>query len=486
MSYISTHPREQLMLPSSIDEYVSENNIVRFIDAFVDKVSKEQLVQFAPAGTSSTGRPCYPPHSLCKLLIYGYLNSVSSSRKLETETLRNMEVMWLLNNLHPDHWTISNFRKDNKEAIKWVTLEFRRFLRDSGYLSAKSISTDGTKVKAYASRDTLSIKLIDKKLANLENQIERYLEQLSRNDTGENDDSEPLLSNEALQKAIIALQGDTEELKSLKQLIESLSRTSIAPADLEARVMKTKDGFLPAYNVQTTVDNTNHFITSCEVTDNPNDFHLLQSNIHTLQEQLGVLPEEVLADAGYANEEQIQQLEEQGIDCIVAFPGESKKTKEQRDNGIIFTYDQQVDCYTCPQGHQLRLVTKHCKKKSHYYNHYQTKDCDGCPQRAQCTQSKYGRTVFRRQDGQWIENYRQRQHTTPFKERFKQRKNVVEHPFGTIKYLMGQIPLFLRSRAKVQIELDLYSTAYNLKRLMHLATVPDLLEQLTLWQPAIK
>ena len=169
MSIKSGITRVQLMLPMSIEEYVSEDNIVRFIDAFVDKVIKESPGRMSCKGQSNEGRPCYSPNSLSKLLIYGYLNSVSSSRKLENETYRNLEAIWLLHNLHPDNWTVSDFRKENKELLKQITIEFRRFLKDCGYIKAKSQSTDDTKIKANASRDTLSsIKLIDKKPAQAE------------------------------------------------------------------------------------------------------------------------------------------------------------------------------------------------------------------------------------------------------------------------------------------------------------------------------
>jgi DNA repair exonuclease SbcCD ATPase subunit len=190
---------------------------------------------------------------------------------LEHETKRNLEVIWLMHNLHPDHWTISDFRKENKELIKSVTIEFRKFLKDSGYIKSKTVSTDGTKIKAYASRETLSLKLIDKKLAHVEKEIERYFSQLNENDSIENEQEEMLASSDALQSQIADLQKQVETLQSQKELLGRLGLESLAPSDPEARIMKTKDGFLPAYNVQTTVDNDSHFITTCEVTDYSNN-----------------------------------------------------------------------------------------------------------------------------------------------------------------------------------------------------------------------
>jgi transposase len=258
---------------------------VRFIDAFVDKSLSQSNIQSLPLkGKSLEGRPCYSPGCLCKLLIYGYFNSISSSRKLENETKRNLEVIWLMNNLSPDHWTISNFRKNNKDLIRQITIDLRRFLKDSGYISGKAVSTDGTKIKDCASRATLSAKLIDKKLAQAEKKMERYLSALAQNDALEDEQAEMLEVKKELSSEIAGLQGQVEELKAQKTLLETLDRESLAPADPEVKIMKTKDGFLPSYNVQTTVDNASRPITSCETTDNPNDFHSLEENIDALKD----------------------------------------------------------------------------------------------------------------------------------------------------------------------------------------------------------
>jgi len=483
MSFIATIPREQLMLPISIDEYVSSDNLVRFIDAFVDKVIATKPETLSVKGKSVDGRPSYSPNCLCKLLIYGYFTSVSSSRKLENETKRNIEAIWLTNNLHPDHWTISDFRKENKELIKSITIDFRKFLKDSGYIKGKSVSTDGSKIKAYASRNTLSLKLIDKKLEEAEKDIENYLSRLSEQDAIENEQEEMLSTSQSLERKIAYLEKRVEELQSQKSLLKTLGRESLAPADPAAKVMKTKDGFLPAYNIQNTVDNDSHFITSCEVTDYPNDFNSLEENMDTLKEQLGLIPESCLADSGYANEEQIQSLEKQGIECIVSFPNEHECKKIERKNGIHFTYDPNADSYKCSQGKTMLLTEKNRKKRKHFYNGYKCKECGECPVKQYCTTCATGRIIYRRIDGEWLNAYKEKSKTKEFKEKFRKRKCVVEHPFGTMKYYMGQIPILLRGKKKVQIEMDLYSTGYNLIRLRNVETVPVLLEKLAKWNP---
>jgi transposase len=484
MSLIKPISRHQLMLPSSIDEYISENNFVRFIDAFVDKslqqVSQELLLK---KGSSIDGRPSYPPDCLCKLLIYGYFNFVTSSRKLEQETHRNLEVIWLMKNLHPDHWTISDFRKENKELIKSITIDFRKFLRDSGYVKGKTVSTDGSKIKAYASRNVVSINKIDKRLAHIEKEIERYLSQLEDNDTQENEQETMLTTNAELSKQISDLQEQVKQLESQKASLKAMGRESLSPADLQARTMKTRNGFMPAYNVQSTVDDASHFILACEVTDSPIDIELLEPNTTTLKEQLDIVPEMVRADCGYANEEQIQSLEQQGIECIVPFQEEASVKKIEREKGITFIYDKKTDTFQCTQGKALVLVKKNCKFRKHFYNKYRCKECAECPIKQKCTKSKTGRTVLRRLDGEWLRAHKEKSKTKEFKEKLKKRKCVVEHPLGTMKYYMGQIPILLRGKEKVQVEMDLYSTGYNLIRLKNVEIISLLFEKLAQWNP---
>ena len=484
MSFIKPVLRDQLMLPYSLDEYVSSEHFVRFIDAFVDKVlSSRSDLLVSQKGKSVDGRPSYSPNCLCKLLIYGYFNSVSSSRKLEKETHRNLEVIWLMNNLCPDHWTISDFRKEHKELIRCITIDFRKFLKDSDYIKGEAVSTDGSKIKAYASRDALSLKQINKKLANVEKEIERYLSQVNENDVIENEQESLMEMSEELKDKITFLQNQVEELQSQKERLESAGCEWMSPTDPEAKLMKSKEGFIPAYNLQNTVDNDTHFIMSCEVTDYPNDYFSLKENMTTLEEQLDIVPKTCLADGGYANEEQIQSLEKEGIECIVSFGKENPNKKIEHENGISFTYNQKDDCFICSQGKVLSLIQKNQKKRSHLYNIYQGKQCGNCPVKEHCTKSKKGRLIRKRVDGEWLKAYKEKGKTKEFKEKYKQRKCVVEHPFGTMKYLMGQIPILLRGKEKVQVEMDLYSTAYNLIRLRSTESVSILLAKLEKWQP---
>ena len=241
MSYIQPNSRVQLMMPSVIDDYVSLDNPVRLIDAFVDKIVQIQTELLTAKGNAEVGRSAYQFTTLLKLYIYGFLNSISSSRKLERETYRNMEVIWLLGNLQPDHKTISDFRKDNKESIRKVTISFRKFLISDGYISGKQVVTDGTKIKAYASKNTISLAGIARRMEQLETQLDKYLSQLNDNDivdSLENQLSE--LSNgfgvePALLEKIAKLQEQVQTLEQQKRLLEKLGRKSIAPADPQAK-----------------------------------------------------------------------------------------------------------------------------------------------------------------------------------------------------------------------------------------------------------
>ena len=278
MSYIQPKSRSQLMMPSLIDDYVSLDNPVRFIDAFVDKVVQIQPELLTDKGRSNIGRSAYQFPTLYKLYIYGFLNSISSSRKLEAETYRNMEVIWLLGNLRPDHKTISDFRKDNKEAIRTVTLDFRKFLKAEGYISGKKMVQDGTKIKAYAGKNTLSLQSINKRMEQLEAQLDKYLTQLQENDLVESVEeqlsrlSEELGVEPALLEKIASLQDRIEKLEADKRRLETAGRKAFSPADPDAKIMKTKEGFMPAYNIHSVVDTKCLMIGMMDVTDDPIDY----------------------------------------------------------------------------------------------------------------------------------------------------------------------------------------------------------------------
>lgn len=490
MSYIQPENRYQLTLPDCLDNYISKDNPVRFIDAFVDKfVHLHPDVLSGYKGIGDFGRSAYPFHSLLKLYIYGYLNSISSSRKLERETYRNMEMIWLLGNLHPDFKTIADFRSVYRSSIHKCCLSFRRFLVTEGYITGKLVAVDGTKVKAYTNREGLTLEGVNKELALLDKKLEAYLQGLTANDLVETAAEElSNLSSElgvesALLERISELRSRIEKLESEKQYMLKNEMERTFPSDRDARLMRSRqNGFIPAYNVQTVVDAENHMIDSARVTDHPNDFHDLEPSIEAVEKELSIEVEQVTADTGYANEEQIYSLEEQGKQVAVPFVEEEYGPKQNPQQGITFTYDEQTDTFICSQGKVLPVVMKTVSKRGKTYRKYQGRQCDDCPLRSLCTTSKKGRIVYRRVDNVALKQYIDKTHKKEYKELIRKRKSIAEHPFGTIKYWMGQIPILLRGKEKVQVEVDLYSTCYNLKRLTNIETMQLLLQEVQNWR----
>lgn len=487
MGYIHPCNRNQLTLPESLDSYISSENPVRLIDVFVDKFVSLHPSCSGYKGQGSTGRSAYSFGTLTKLYVYGYLNSISSSRKLERETYRNMELIWLLGNLHPDHKTIADFRSRQTCGIHDCCLDFRRFLVASGYISGKLVGVDGTKIKANTNREGLTLEGINQRMSLLEGRLEKYLHQLGENDLFEtageqlSELSDELGIESSLLEQVARLREQVEELQAEKQRMLDKGVDRIFPSDPEARLMKSRNGFIPAYNVQSAVDSEHHLIGAMQVTDHPNDYQDLAPSVDTLQEELQISVSTVVADTGYANEEQVLALEEEGKEVAVPFNQGDHSPRQDKEHGISFTYDAENDRFMCSQGKFLPIKDRQVYRRGKLFRRYQGKDCKDCPLRKQCTDSKKGRTVYRRADAQPIQQYMKKCLGMKYKGLIRLRKTLVEHPFGTIKYWMGQIPILLRGKVKVQAEIDLYATCYNLKRITNIESMQVLLQKVQFW-----
>lgn len=483
MHFIEPEDRHQLSLMNNMDSWIDKDNIVRLIDVMVDQIVKHQPDIFLNRGQQLRGRKAYHPATLQKLFLYGYLNGINSSRKLEKECHRNLELMWLLGNLRPDHKTIADYRKDNSESIHQVGLSFRKFLRDENFIEGNTVAYDGTKIKANASRQLVNRPEVDKQLKRLETELDKYLKQLQNNDIV--DDLEEQLSSlsgdydiePALLEKIADLQKQLEEMKSHQKFLENNDLRSYSPADPEARLMKTRDGFQPSYNVQTGVDKKNKIIVTSKVTNSKNDLDQLPENVELTKSEMGFVPKTVEADKGYGETDGIKKIEDEnpGTECVVPLPTTKQNNKDKKA-GIRFEYDQEEDCYYCSQGRKLPLKARNVEKRGKIYDVYQG-DCDGCPMRDVCTKSKKGRIIHRSHNADWIDKYQKRLTRQEAKKKIKERKAIVEHPFGTIKCMLGKIPLLLRGKQKVQIEIDLVTTAYNLKRLTALEDINSLINR---------
>jgi len=461
---------------NSLDLSIAPDNPIRIIDVLVDKIYNSQRDKFTKAKEENIGRPRYHDITFLKLYLYGYLNGISSSRKLESETKRNIEVKWLLGDLQPDHWVISNYRKENGDSIRHLTKSFRKFLRSTGYIDGKTVAIDGTKIKAYANKDMLTVKKIDKRLENLNKNIEEYLLRLQSNDTLESLEEELAIDdvgadiNKILLDKYIVSQAKIEKLVEAKRFLEENNRSSVSLSDKEARLMKSRDGFIPAYNVQSGVDSKYNMIADTEVTDEENDLNQLEPMVNSIEEEIGKKPEEVLADKGYYKPTKIEEVElDEKVKCYVAIPEEKKEVSE-------FKYNKEKDEYICSEGKPLVLKQKNKERKNGYSDMYQGIECDGCKLRAECTKSKSGRILYRPSNIEWVERYKKRMGEIFSKAKINKRKTIVEHPFGTLKYWMGKIPLLLRGKEKVSTEINIYSTAYNIKRLLNIEPYDNIME----------
>lgn len=483
MHNIQPKNRDQILLYPQVKNWISKDNPIRLIDLIIDKLVLSNIEKFKWKGQTNTGRKSYAPETMLKLLLYGYINNLAGSRRLERETYRNIELMWLIGELHPDHWTICEYRRENKEQIRFVTIEFRKFLKSEKYIEGKIIAFDGSKFKAYANRDMLSFKTIEKRLYKINEKLDEYLDEFHKIDTIENlkeefsDVPDAGSINIALIDKISDLQKEIEKLESQKKQLIKNNKTYLAPNDTDANLMKSRDGKIPAYNGQIGVDKKHKMLVLSEISTDSNDIKLLKNNTEKLQEQLNISPEETEADKGYANISDIKEIEENAnTKCFIPLL-ENKSTKKDKENGIEFIYDKKNDKFKCSQGKFLKLKQKYKKKRDQYYNVYQCDDCTGCPLRKKCTSSKNGRSVCRNVNQDWIDKYKKLMQSKKSKEKIKQRKELAEHPFGSIKWIMGKFCFLLTKKEKVQIEFDLYATVYNLKRLINIDNMELLLQK---------
>jgi transposase len=468
---------------STLDDLVRKDHPVRLIDEIIEEIVKNNSERFARKNRKEAGRPGYLDSTHLKLYLYGYFNGISSSRKLEIETHRNKEVIWLLGGLTPDHWTISNYRKENGEDIKFVTKKFREFLKDNGYIKLKTVAIDGTKVKANTNREMLTLKKIEVELEGIDKKMEEYLKRIKENDekdsmADEFDDGDGGNNSVKYIEKIIELQKKVEELQKCKDTLEQTGQNYLSKADTDARLMKSRDGKIPAYNIQIAVDAENKLIADSEVYTDENDLGLLSKTALSLSEELGQMSEEVLADKGYAALDLIEEIERENTGTKVYIPLQNTKREKEK---IEFIYDEERNKYKCTGGKYLLLWTKDKRTESSTADIYKCKECKSCKLKEQCTTSETGR-IYRRYKNQiWRDKYRERMNRYIAKEKIKLRKKIVEHPFGTIKYLMGKIPLKLRGKEKVSTEINLYTTVYNLKRLINIESFINISQKIAIY-----
>ena len=471
MSYIFGEARTQSTI-SSLDEQISGDNPVRLIDLLVNMLYSEDISQTVSKGTKTTGRPAYHPCHMIKLYIYGYMNKIPSSRRLEMETKRNIELKWLINNICPDFKTISDFRKDNQEIITNMTHRFNKMLRDKGLIAGELMVLDGTKLKANAGAKELSCEQLMSKLQDIEAEIKRYFSLLQSNDINEdlNELDVSSLDNvDMIAAKVIELQAKQAQLQELQKQASETKRGKVNSTDPESRMMKGRKESFPGYNLQIIVDSLFKLVASSQVTQSINDRNEMLPALQNLKETMDIEPTVLLADNGYDNVAALQAIEAEGkTEALVMINAE--QTLEDSYSKWSFAYDEEKDCYYCPMDNVLKRRGGIQKRKERLAVVYQCnkKLCDNCPQKANCVKGKEGRTITRYTDENWVEEYRKKVQSPLNKALLKRRKAIVEHVFGILKCWMGKIPLLLRGKKKVQTEINLYTTAYNMKRLIKL------------------
>ncbi len=459
-----------MLFPPSLDEYITEENPVRFIDAFVDHLDL-QMLGFRRAIAARTGRPAYHPGDLLKLYLYGYLNRVRSSRLLERECQRNVEVMWLLKKLAPDYKTIADFRKDTLAALRAVCREFTLLCKELELFGSELIAIDGSKFKAVNNRTrNFTTKKLERALAEIDGKIEAYLTELDTQDTQE---AAPSVAIGNVQTKIEQLRTRREQYQQYQQELAERGASQLSLTDPDCRSMPVSRGTEVGYNVQMAVDAKHKLIVAYEVTNAVTDQDQLSPMALRAQELLEVETLTVVADVGYYDGEEVKACLDVGITPYIAKPQTSRNRKAGLFTKADFVYDAEQDTYRCPAGAVLtyRFTTLEDGRPTRYYA---TPACGTCPIRAQCTRSqKEGRRITRWEHEGLLDAMAERVRNNP--QVMKARKEIVEHPFGTIKRTMDQGYFLLKGLPKVGVEMSLTVLAYNIKRVIAILGVPAMI-----------
>lgn len=477
--FISGEDRQQTwMLPPSVEESVSQDNAVRFIDLFVEGLEARKIGLKASA--AATGRPGYAPGDLLKLYLYGYLNRVRSSRELERLTHRNLEVIWLVKGLRPDHKTISEFRREHRAVFKQVFRQFNVMCRDLKLFGAEIVAIDGSIFKAVNSKArNFTLSKLEGLLKAVDTGIERYLKELELNDKPEDEQAgatAKVMSARDLPGKLQALKAAKERYEQMLAQLEQSGQGQVSLTDADARLMSksTSKDCVVGYNIQSAVDGEHHLIVDIEATTQINDLGQFNEVAQRAKEALGVEQLTVLADGGYYSTNDLKAAEAQGISAHVPAPLDrmDKAGLYAREE---FRYDAASDEYECPAGQKLARHANSAQHGKVYEVYYNTAACASCGLRAKCTTGKY-RKLKHVENREVIERIQQRMKQKP--EIYARRKDLVEHPFGTLKFWWAQGAFLTRGKAAVNAEITLSALAYNLKRAIHVLGVQRLLNWL--------
>lgn len=474
--HIEGMSREQvILLPDVLDDYVGEENLVRFVDAFVDSLDLAEL-GFRRAEPEETGRPPYNPSDLLKLYIWGYLNQVRSSRKLERECQRDVEVMWLMKKLAPDFKTIADFRKDNVDCIKPVFKEFVFLCRSLDLFGAELVAIDGSKFKAVNSRNrNFNEKTLAERLRRVDERIAQYLKEMEENDATDEERNDSAAKVEGLKEKIAKLDEKRQEYIRAQSLMKETGQKEVSLTDPDSRLMRVDSQKLDVcYNVESAVDSKNHLVVDYDVTNISDDHNELAKMVEAAKETLEVEELDVTADKGFYSGKELKKCEENGITTYVSIPEETMPYKrigvpELEFYSGKFAYDPSRDAYICPANHEMGFWKKSSDGRGKNRGRlYRTGACATCPFRSRCTRNKLGRIIFRSEYQDVNDRLRARLRSDDGLGKLSRRKEIAEHPFGTMKRAFNQGYLLLRGLRKVKGEVGFTMLAYNMRRAINI------------------
>jgi transposase len=471
--FVQGEARSQMsLLPECLDDLIPEDNPVRVVEAFIDALNLEKL-GFSGVVPQVTGRPAYHPSVMLKIYLYGYLNRVHSSRRLERECQRNIELMWLTGRLAPDFKTIANFRKDNGVGIRHVCREFVSLCRDLNLISQTTVVIDGSKFKGVNNRDrNYTPGKLKRRREELERSIDRYFYRLDKMDQKADEVAE--IQVPALKEKIASLKGALAQLDAVEAELNETEDKQVSLTDPETRSLRTRGTGIVGYNVQTAVEPDNHLIVAHAVTNQFNDHRQLSPMAIAAKQAMGVDELDAVADRGYFKGEEVLACEEAGITVYAPRPATSNNKAKGLFDKQDFRYITKDDEYECPAGKRLGRRTNthdHGKPVARYW----TLNCGTCALKRKCTTGKE-RRVSRWEREDVLDAMRDRLDLRP--DLMRLRRDTVEHPFGTLKRWMGAEHFLTRGLHNTGTEMSLQVLAYNMKRVINMLGVKGLLKAL--------
>jgi transposase len=487
MQHIQGISRNQLQV-SSLEDTIAADNPVRFIDAFVNSIDLVKI-GFTLRVLKTEGRPSFDTKVFLKIYLYGYLNGIRSSRRLEKETLRNLEMQWLVEAICPNYHSIADFRKDNPKALKQLFKLFVSFLKDAELIAGEIIAIDGTKSRAHnGKKSNFNQKKIDKHIAYIEAKVEEYLDELEKNDVK---DTSVKVTN--IQQKIERLKQNKIKYELLEEKLKASGEPQVSTTDSDARALLVQGQVVEvSYNIQAAVDDKHNLVVATH-TINRNDKNALSAIAIEAKENLALETFTALVDKGYHNGRELDTCKNHNITTIVAHPDQGKSNENGTQPEYLvskFSYNKENNTYTCPQGQTLTTTRRWHKKtgrteeSGYMYQKYRTPACKTCPVKDQCTSRKAGREIDRSQYAEAVEQNQKRYQENP--QLYRKRQEINEHIFGTIKRKWGYNYTDLIGLEKVNGEHSLIMLVYNIKRSINILGVPDLIAKLKSWNSPYK